>query len=148
MAGGAASQMQLGSPERADCRGPWVRAPSGGRAALKLREEVSGSPCRAAPALHSQGLLVKSAPAVCIHRSVPGGLLVRATKVVGLLSLRSCGVVRGHRWDEDSVSPGVDSRIQAGFSLQAGLTHSGLHLTSPSLGPRSTFFLLPSSDCL
>lgn len=64
VAGGAASQMQLCSPERADYGGPWVPAPSGGRAALRLGEEVSGSPCRAALALHFQCLLKSG---VCIQ---------------------------------------------------------------------------------
>lgn len=134
VAGGAASQMQLDSPERADCGGPWVRVPSGGRAALKFREEISGSPCRAETALHFQCLL-KSAPGVCCaHRSVSSGLLAHATEV-GPSQPPLFWLVRGHRWGEDSLSPGVDSiQVQAEFSLQADLTHLGLHLCSSTVG--------------
>jgi hypothetical protein len=84
VAGGAASQMQLCSPERADYGGPWVPAPSRGRAALRLGEEVSGSPCRPAPALHFQCLFKSSLE--CTYRSVPGSLLARAIEVLETLN--------------------------------------------------------------
>lgn len=99
VAGGAASQMQLCSPERAYYGHRWVSAPSGGRAALRLREEVSGSPCRPAPALQFQGLFTLSLE--CAYWSVPGGLLARARaraiEVVETLNLLSSGVARRHR---------------------------------------------------
>lgn len=97
---------------------PWVRAPSGGRAAPERGEEVSGSPCRAAPALHGQCWLKLSVRLECAHRSAPRGVLAHATELVEPRSLHSSVGVRGHRWEEDSIWPGVDSiQVQAGFSV-------------------------------
>lgn len=118
VAGGAASQMQLCSPERADYGCPWVPAPSGGRAALRLGEEVSGSPCRPASALQFQCWLKLSLE--CAHKSVPGGLLARAIKVVESLSLLASGTARSHRWDEEDKLTRRRRHACSGWRLEPG----------------------------